>query len=491
MKRKTKLLALLSVLAALCVMTLIAGQITVDPTTEEETQEEEDTSVTVASVSAADVTNLAIETDSKTLTLSCTDGEWMNAQDLDFPIDGEAVTAMLESLSDVTASRKIDEPEALSEYGLDAPETTVELTLADGTTQTFAFGNQNSLTSETYLSYSGEDGAVYLVSSSLESAFTSDPYDLVAMESLPEFGDVLSLSASRADDYAFTLDRREDGQALDPQAVWFLEKSGQTCAVDTNAAQSLIANVTGLSWLSCANAHATSEEMDTYGLSDAYTAVTLSYTDADGATQSFALRIGADATSGTYACLEGSDMVYLISTDTADALRYVTYASLRSDLVCPIDFDAVEQIDVTLDGETLSITATQAQTATPEEATAEESEETGDDSATDGSATDEAGTQVTYTAQDRTLDADTMQSLIDELSALTATGETGTPDTDCPLIAFTFHRPQQNAVSLTLYAFDSDSCLTSIDGETCLLVSREDAQALVDLARSLMTPDAE
>ena len=84
-----------------------------------------------------------------------------------------------------------------------------------------------------------------------------------------------------------------------------------------------------------------------------------------------------------------------------------------------------------------------------------------------------------------------MQSLIDELSALTATGETGTPDTDCPLIAFTFHRPQQSAVSLTLYAFDSDSCLTSIDGETCLLVSREDAQALVDLARSLMTPDAE
>ena len=194
MKRKKKLIALLGVLAALCVMTVIAGQITASPSDEDTGEDagQEETAIAVASVAAEDVASLAVESGGETLALSRTDGEWMNAQDLDFPIDGDQVSALLENLADVTASRRIDEPEALSEYGLETPQKTVSVTLSDGSAQTFAFGDQNTLTSETYMLLNGDESAVYLVSTDLADAFSCDPYDVVAMEVLPTFENVLS-----------------------------------------------------------------------------------------------------------------------------------------------------------------------------------------------------------------------------------------------------------------------------------------------------------
>lgn len=518
MKRKKKLLAMLGVLAVLCVMTLIAGQITVTPSDEDATTAEtEEESVAVAAIDAQNVTHLSVESGTQTLALTSTNGEWMNAQDLDFPIDADKVATLLSNLEDVTASRRIDEPEALSEYGLEEPQKTVSVTLSDGSTQTFAFGNQNTLTSETYLLLNGDESSVYLVSTALGDAFSCDPYDVIAMEAIPEFENVLSLSATRGNDYAFTLERIEDADTLtsNADAIWFLEKGGTTRAADTDAAQSLLDNVTSLSWLSCVNAHADSADLEAYGLTDSPTVVSLVWYGEDGATQTFTLRIGGDADGGAYAALDGSDMVYLISTSAADALRHVTYATLRPDAVCPIDFDTVSQIDIALGGEQMSVTVTAATEATPDEPaqddgeTAESSDETASatDAQSEESDASDSDTQSEETASDteqtvthlftnangEALDTATGESLLDALHALTATGETGTPDTDCPLIAFTFHRPQEpiSTVSLTVYDFDADSCLISTGDETCMLIAREDAQELIDLATSLLFPEEE
>ena len=71
MKRKKKLLAMLGVLAVLCVMTLIAGQITVTPSDEDATTAEtEEESVAVAAIDAQDVTHLSVESGTQTLALT-------------------------------------------------------------------------------------------------------------------------------------------------------------------------------------------------------------------------------------------------------------------------------------------------------------------------------------------------------------------------------------------------------------------------------------
>ena len=58
------------------------------------------------------------------------------------------------------------------------------------------------------------------------------------------------------------------------------------------------------------------------------------------------------------------------------------------------------------------------------------------------------------------------------------------------MISFTFTRPDEpiSTVSLTIYAFDTDSCLVGTQEETCLLITREDAQELIERAQPLFTP---
>ena len=72
---------------------------------------------------------------------------------------------MTGALSGLTASRVLDEPETLADYGLDDPSLTITATDGDGTAYTFAIGDQNEVTQEYYLLYNGEEDKVYLVDS--------------------------------------------------------------------------------------------------------------------------------------------------------------------------------------------------------------------------------------------------------------------------------------------------------------------------------------
>ena len=75
--------------------------------------------------------------------------------------------------------------------------------------------------------------------------------------------------------------------------------------------------------------------------------------------------------------------------------------------------------------------------------------------------------------------------IILSLDALQSSGATLDPDTDRPLMALTF-RLESGDVSLTLYAFDTESVLADVNGEIGLLVQREDAENIVDLVLEML-----
>ena len=267
--------------------------------------------------------------------------------------------------------------------------------------------------------------------------------------------------------------RTEEAAGLTWQkdAVWCFEKNGETRVVDTSKAETLMDTLSTLSWKSCVNAHASDADLDAYGLTDADALhAALTYIDENGDVQTLYLLVGMDAVSGTYARLEGSTQVYTISADTADGLRYATYASLRTDALLPLDMDAISGFAVTLSGETTEITVTETV------ATADETEE---DSAA------EPTVAKGYTAGETTLDSAKVQTLLSALTSLKQSGATVDPDLARPLIALTFHR-ESGDVSLTLYAFDTESVLADVNGEIGLLIEREDAENIVDLALEML-----
>lgn len=476
MNRKNKLLTLLGVLAVLCVMTFAAGKLNAPvDTSADDAEDEIETAaqnVVAAEIPADNVTGFTVVNGESTLALSRTNGEWLARQDLDFPIDAEKVADTLATLEHVTATQKLETPEALETYGLSEPDETLTVSLSDGTTTTFVFGDTNSLTGDLYALV---NDTVYTLDASFADEFTTNLYDYVKYETLPTVESAVSLTVTQGKDYSFSLYRTEEAADLTWQkdAVWCFEKSGITRVSNTAKAEALMDMLSGLNWMTCVNAHADIDDMDVYGLTDEDALhITLVYIDENGDEQTLSLLIGVDAANGAYARLDGSTQVYTLSTDTADALRYVTYDSMCADEILPLDMETVSSFAVAISGETTEIAITEV------DATVDESESEDDSTA-------ETNAAKAYTTDSATLDSEKVRKLFSALTSLKRSGATINPDTGRPMIALTFHCGNSD-VLLTLYAFDTENVLAEVNGEIGLLVMREDAENIVDLTLEML-----
>ena len=461
MKRGSKLLILCGVLVVLGACYFGVRQLTADPDADEE-------GIALAAPEAP--TQLSWTDDSGTLTLESGEDGWTWTDDAAFPLDQTVPEDMTAALSSASASRQIDAPESLEDYGLDEPVLTISALDKDGTEYTYAFGNLNDMTGEYYLLYNGDESTVYLMDSQLYDAFSMDLYDMVEMEDLPEFGSVTALSVEQPSG-SLALRYEEDSSALSYNSSkhWFLEQGDSLLALDTSKVSSLTSAVTGLYWQSCVNYDADAEELAAWGLDDNAAGVTAAYPAAVNAAaetaeeETFTLRLGNSGTDGTYAMLEGSSMVYLISTDTADSLRYASYASLRSDSICTMDWDTVDRLDITLDGTTYTISFDVTETETE----------------------DGTETETLYTWNGQELDSTAVGNMLSAVNSLTATADASGSAGEEPLLTFTFHRNTGDdfaELTLTLYAWDTGSCLASFSGEGSRLVDRS---AVTDLTEQI------
>lgn len=461
MKRGSKLLILCGVLVVLGACYFGVRQLTADPDADEE-------GIALAAPEAP--TQLSWTDDSGTLTLESGEDGWTWTDDAAFPLDQTVPEDMTAALSSASASRQIDAPESLEDYGLDEPVLTISALDKDGTEYTYAFGNLNDMTGEYYLLYNGDESTVYLMDSQLYDAFSMDLYDMVEMEDLPEFGSVTALSVEQPSG-SLALRYEEDSSALSYNSSkhWFLEQGDSLLALDTSKVSSLTSAVTGLYWQSCVNYDADAEELAAWGLDDNAAVVTAVYTAAvdegeeTAEEETFTLRLGNSGTDGTYAMLEGSSMVYLISTDTADSLRYASYASLRSDSICTMDWDTVDRLDITLDGTTYTISFDVTETETE----------------------DGTETETLYTWNGQELDSTAVGNMLSAVNSLTATADASGSAGEEPLLTFTFHRNTGDdfaELTLTLYAWDTGSCLASFSGEGSRLVDRS---AVTDLTEQI------
>lgn len=464
MNRGKKLLILCGTLVVLGAGYAVARTVNAQPTEEEG----------VALTTPSDASKLEWTSDGVTLALVKGENSWSYADDEAFPLDQSVPEEMTSALSSLTASRVLDGPEELADYGLDDPALTITATDGDGTVYTFAVGDQNEVTQECYLLYNGDESKVYLVDSTLEDAFSLGLYDMVQMESLPAFGMVTGLSVTQPDG-SITLSYLEDNESLtyNSDLHWFLEEQdGTRLALDTGKVSSLTSSVTGLTWMSCVNYDADDQELAAWGLDEeSAVKVVLTYEpsgsgddeETDVQPEIFTLYLGEKTDNGTYARLAGSRMVYLINSDTADSLRYASYSSLRGTEICTIDWDTVDRLEVTADGVTHTISFGEQE----EKIVAD-----GGDSVLE--------TVPLYTCDGKELDSTAVESLLNAIKGLTATGD-GTGQGEL-LAHFTIYRDTAyfTQMTLDLYACDTNSCLAVFDGGAGRLVDRSAVSSLTD-----------
>ena len=215
------------------------------------------------------------------------DGTWYMADDREIPLDQTYIDAMENTYASLTATRQIDEPDALSDYGLDSPAYTVQATDADGNTTTFSVGD--AADEDYYLTVDSAQAPVYTVTSSAVSVLQYDLDTLVEKDTMPAIG---------------------SGNLL---TVEFTE-NGQTTTYSSD-----------------------DEELTTFGLDEASrTTVTLTYQESssdssdsdsgdseeeDSGNLTYTLYLGSDSGDGTrYVQVQDSDLVYLVSSDVLNNL---------------------------------------------------------------------------------------------------------------------------------------------------------------------------
>lgn len=446
MNRTKKLCILCGVLAAVSLAALAALH------TEERKESIRTGGETVLSIDPTAVTALSWQTEDASFAFR-RDGGWLYDADAAFPVSETAMDGLLEPFSAFNAAFVIEEVTDPAPYGLDDPVCTITVT-TDAETYTIRLGDYSVMDSRRYADIG--DGNVYLAVSDPLEAYDVTLAELIEHDQTPDFEEVSRLRFSGAADY--TASYTEDGGSICDEDVYFTA-DGEP--LDTGRVESYLGRLRYLDLTDYVTYSVNEEELTAYGLDDPELSITIDYTDS-GTAGTFVLHVSRDPseteedteTVTVYARVGASQIVYRLSESDYRALMAADYDDLRHQELFSGDFDEVTAMDITLDGETCTLTAQ-----------------------TDGS-------ERRWSLGDEEIET---AALRDALEALTAEDFTSERAAGQKEIDVTLHLDREDIpeVRITLYRYDGTDCLAAVDGVPTALVPRSEAVALMEAVRAI------
>ena len=451
MKRMTRMLILIAVLAAVAIgysliSRLSSGQDNAGASNKE---------ISVASHDSNAVERLEWEYKGERIRLVKENNRWKYAEDGAFPLDLSKVQTMLSAISDIKASRSIDQAGSLSEYGLEEPQCIITVT-SGGTEYTYFIGSKNEVTGEYYL-YTGQGDKVYMVNSGLYTAYSKTLLDMVVRQSIPDLTTAKEISIETPEGLKKIVYKdKHEGITYTNAYKWFYEFAveGNTVysPVGSDKVRNLQRDISGIKWVSCVDYFATGDELADYGLDSPRAVVSVKFSNGD-----FKLMFGDYVDDNCYAMAGDSGIVYTVSASDVDDLLKVDFDSLRPDDVCLMEWETVDSMEVEVDGETLMIYFERGNSVDGES----------------GSGVKE----VSYIIDGRQGDSTAVKKFLDAITGLTSDGETDKPAPfKDPEVKIVFNRNTEffHTMTLSLYRFNSQSYLVEFDGQARLLVGNDD-----------------
>lgn len=365
MKRSGKMILLLLVAVALC-----GGYLAVQNLAQKEVVEAEDVQIKLLAAEADEVTGMSWALDGETVSLEKADGQWVLDGEPDFPVNQEAAQKLAQAVADLTANRQLTGVETLSDYGLEEPTFAVTVTMADGEWRLISQGERNALSGDAYVQISGDE-SVYIVSDAPADAFDVTRSDLLAMETLPEIGDVMRIELT-SPERALSLRYRSAGSGN------YVDEATDR-AMDDDAVEALIETLKSIEWTGCISYAASDEERMQFGLDEPTAQVKVSFSteqesgEDDGETVlesgEYSLLLGGTSSDGgsVYAAAAAdSGMVYTVSSEDAQKIYDALDGGLESARVFSVDWDDVAQIRVSVGDSQLLIERGAQDEAQPE-----------------------------------------------------------------------------------------------------------------------------
>lgn len=139
-------------------------------------QEEEDDKIYVTSAEVQEITSFSWLQEGQTQTLTKDGDAWSCKEHPEYVIDADKVETLLQNISPLEVQQIVEDPDTDEVYGFEPPTNVITYTAGD-ITITLTIGMENEITGGYYLK-SSMDETLYLVDSSLVSAFNIDASEL-------------------------------------------------------------------------------------------------------------------------------------------------------------------------------------------------------------------------------------------------------------------------------------------------------------------------
>ena len=242
---------------------------------------------------AGDITAYSYSDGNQNMSFTKADDTWEYDEDNEIPVNQDTVQSTADAIRQMEAVRELENPDQLSDYGLDKPSYTILFQDNDGVTTEILIGNGAG---ENYYATVGDSGKVYTISSDFQNYLQFDLTNLVQYDTVPSIG------------------------SGNLKSVTITENGTDTVYEDDDQVGELAGGFGTLSLTDCVNYHASTEDLAEYGLDEGQriTAKAI-YTDSSDKEQTFTVYLGKtdDAGENRYIMVDGSDMVYRISETVA------------------------------------------------------------------------------------------------------------------------------------------------------------------------------
>lgn len=284
MKRRIRAMALLAALTLLCG----CGKKEAQP-------QQEDMAVNIVPVEG--VTALELCDGEVTLRFARTDDTWQWVDDGTFPLDQDAVAALLALPSSLAAAEPVQGQGELSGYGLETPKKYVTAT-ADGADSTIYVGSQ---TSDGHWYVLTPDGVVRLAAQADGEALSRSIYDMAVLPELPAITEenLISLTLTGAEGKQVTFSVDESG----------VRRSGARDVTEKTA--SLVDELGKLAVTACVDYDPADGAAAVCGLDVPEAILAVNYVNAHGGDGALTLTVGGSTgDGGRYVTLDGDATIY-------------------------------------------------------------------------------------------------------------------------------------------------------------------------------------
>lgn len=318
-----------------------------------------DTSVTVTDKSAENVLALTVRNETGEFTfsrnervISTSDDEgnvtseteyyWTSEEMLGLSPNDTTVKAFVKNMAGLSTKSLVEEnAEDLDKYGLESPQSEVEVSFDDGSTASLCFGIQNpAATNYCYFRFADSSDVHQVSYYSVGSAY----YDIKDFVSLT-MTEGYSTAEPQELDYLI-IERRDMDEPIEIRYMYDVDEAAEdkdaiittfnthrfitpiTTEVDSVQGQTLCYGVYGLVMSSCAYLEQTEENLAATGLDDPFVRMTFKY-----GSNRYVLLLGNEIVTitetesedtpslstvvGYYAMIEGTDGIYTIAKDSA------------------------------------------------------------------------------------------------------------------------------------------------------------------------------